>query len=138
MTEGTPGVWLLTEDDTPYVEVMPGTGSGVRTARSINARQTTQLGGGFVRIDEIKDAEIRNWKLQFDEAFFVISGEFWVETDGVRTTARAGEGILIAKGTTVSEGGKAGSRAFVVLWPHDWYVPLNGMGPGGPEPGAHD
>jgi len=107
-------VKLLTELDVPWEELVPG----IDLARSITAAGTTQLGGGYMRYSE--DAEFADWTLKYDEVLFVVQGELEVVQESGSTVARAGEALLISKGTTVTYRGTKGTVGFFVLWPFDW------------------
>jgi ethanolamine utilization protein EutQ len=105
---------LLTDRDVPWSELVPG----FELARAITNAGSTQLGGGYMRFAQ--DAEFANWTLTYDEVVFVHAGELTVLSEGENTVARAGEAILIPKGTTVTYRGRAGTFGFFVLWPFDW------------------
>jgi ethanolamine utilization protein EutQ (cupin superfamily) len=107
-------VRLLTEIDLPFEELVPG----LELARAITNAGSTQLGGGYMRFTS--DAEFADWTLTYDEVLFVQAGELTVLSDGENTLARAGEAILIPKGTKVTYRGRAGTVSFFVLWPFDW------------------
>jgi ethanolamine utilization protein EutQ len=112
ITEG--GVKKLTDSDVAWDELVPG----LDLARSITAAGTTQLGGGYMRFSQ--DAEFADWTLKYDEVLFVQQGQLEIVQDGRSTSARAGQALLIAKGTTVTYRGKKGTVGFFVLWPRDW------------------
>ncbi len=112
MAEG--GARRLTDGDVAYDELVPG----IELARAITAAGTTQLGGGYMRFT--REAEFADWTLKYDEVLFVQTGEMGVRDAAGATTARAGEAILIPKGTTVTYSGRAGTVGFFVLWPFDW------------------
>ena len=105
---------LLTEDDLPYSELVPG----LELSRAITHAGTTQLGGGYMRFAQ--DAEFAGWTLKYDEVLFVQAGELEVVGDGGAVRARVGEAILIPKGAKVTYRGRAGTLGFFVLWPFDW------------------
>jgi ethanolamine utilization protein EutQ len=107
-------VKLLTESDLPFEELVPG----LELARAITNAGSTQLGGGYMRFTS--DAEFADWTLTYDEVLFVHAGELTVVGEGGNTVARAGEAILIPKGTKVTYRGRAGTVSFFVLWPFDW------------------
>jgi ethanolamine utilization protein EutQ (cupin superfamily) len=107
-------VKLLTDRDVPWSELVPG----FELARAITNAGSTQLGGGYMRFGQ--DAELADWTLTYDEVLFVQVGELTVLSDGGTTVARAGEAILIPKGTKVTYRGRAGTVGFFVLWPFDW------------------
>jgi ethanolamine utilization protein EutQ (cupin superfamily) len=109
-----PQVKLLTEDDLPYSELVPG----LELARAITHAGTTQLGGGYMRFRS--DAEFADWTLKYDEVLFVQSGELEILSDSKSVKARAGEAILIPNGAKVTYRGRAGTVGFFVLWPFDW------------------
>jgi ethanolamine utilization protein EutQ (cupin superfamily) len=107
-------VKLLTDQDLPFEELV----TGLELARAITNAGSTQLGGGYMRFTS--DAEFADWTLTYDEVLFVQAGELTVTSDGGDTVARAGEAILIPKGTKVTYRGRAGTVSFFVLWPFDW------------------
>jgi ethanolamine utilization protein EutQ (cupin superfamily) len=107
-------VKLLTDGDLPFEALVPG----LELARAITNAGSTQLGGGYMRFTS--DAEFADWTLTYDEVLFVQAGELTVTSDGGDTVARAGEAILIPKGTKVTYRGRAGTASFFVLWPFDW------------------
>lgn len=104
----------LTERDVAYEELVPGIDLG----RTITAAGTTPLGGGYMRF--VQDAEFANWTLKYDEVLFVHAGELQVTDASGTATARAGEAVLISKGSTVTYRGQSGTTGFFVLWPRDW------------------
>jgi ethanolamine utilization protein EutQ (cupin superfamily) len=105
---------LLTDRDVPWSELVPG----FELARAITNAGSTQLGGGYMRF--VQDAEFANWTLTYDEVLFVQAGELTVLSEGENAVARAGEAILIPKGTKVTYRGRTGTVGFFVLWPFDW------------------
>lgn len=107
------GVWLLRDGDTDYAPVT----DGIAACRVINMAGVTQLGGGFTAFEA---AGLDGWTLPYDEVFYVISGRLAVTVDGESKTAGPGEVLLLSKGTTASYYGEAGTKAFYVLYPHDW------------------
>ena len=107
-------VRLLTQDDMPWDELVPG----AVLARTITAAGTTQLGGGYMKYEE--DADFGPWTLKYDEVLFVQDGELEVVSGGKSVKARAGQAILIPDGKKVTYRGKAGTVGFFVLWPFDW------------------
>jgi len=107
-------VKLLTDRDVPWDELVPG----FELARVITNAGTTQLGGGYMRFAQ--DAEFADWTLTYDEVLFVKTGDLTILSEGENTVARAGEAILIPKGSKVTYRGRAGTVGFFVLWPFDW------------------
>jgi ethanolamine utilization protein EutQ (cupin superfamily) len=105
---------LLRPDEVSYEDLVPG----LQLARVITAAGTTQLGGGYMRFTE--DAEFPDWTLRYDEVLFVQAGELEVVGESGSVRARAGQAILIPKGTRVTYRGRAGTLGFFVLWPFDW------------------
>lgn len=108
------GVQLLREQDVAYEQISPG----LEAARAITAAGFTELGGGWVRMDG--SDELAGWTLRYDEVLYVVRGELEVEAAGTGTVARAGEAILIARGTTVTYRAKPDTLVFYALHPRDW------------------
>lgn len=107
-------VKLLTEEDLPYSELVPG----LELSRAITHAGTTQLGGGYMRFT--KYAEFPDWTLTYDEVLFVQEGELEIASESRGVKASPGDAILIPKGAKVTYRGRAGTLAFFVLWPFDW------------------
>lgn len=108
------GVRLLREGDVPYEQIS----AGLEAARAITAAGSTELGGGWVRMDG--SDEFADWTLKYDEVLYVVRGELEVESEGTATVASPGEAILIARGTTVTYRAKPDTLVFYALHPRDW------------------
>jgi ethanolamine utilization protein EutQ len=113
---GAHGVRLMRESDVPFTGLDDA--PAMQLARVVTEAATTDLGGGFVRFEP--DGELAEWTLRYDEVFYVIAGRLEVLSNGESVIARPGEVLVIARGTTVTYRGAAGTKAFFVLHPRDW------------------
>jgi ethanolamine utilization protein EutQ len=111
------GIRVMRESDVPYsgLDGAPA----MELARVVTEAATTDLGGGFIRYQD-GDGELADWTLTYDEALYVIDGVLEVISNGESSVARAGEVMVIAKGTTVTYRGEKGTKVFFVLQPRDW------------------
>jgi len=127
------GIYLLTPDQVPFVELVPGMGM----ARAISAAGVTQFAGGYMRLSQ--DAEYRDWTLTYDEVLFVHHGTLEiVASDGTSVKAEAGEAILIESGTTVTYRASSGSECFYVVWPRNVGEAIQAAREAGGEEAAQD
>jgi len=110
-------VRVLREGDVPYSALADA--PAMELARVVTEAATTDLGGGFVSFEK-DDGELADWTLKYDEVFYIIEGRLEVLSNGQSVTARAGEAIVIPKGTTVTYRGHKGTKCFFVLHPRDW------------------
>ena len=78
----------------------------------------SELSSGFVDFEVGGSTE--PWTLQYEEAFYVISGEMKLHFGDEVVVGRPGDVLSIEKGTTVVYEGTEGTRAFFSLVPADW------------------
>jgi ethanolamine utilization protein EutQ (cupin superfamily) len=112
----THGVCLIAEDDLAYDAL--GGADNMELSRALTAAATTSLGGGFIRFRQ--PGQLKDWTLRYDEFIYVLDGQISVLSGGTSVLVKAGQGCLIAKGTTVTYQGAANTRAIYVLHPIDW------------------
>jgi ethanolamine utilization protein EutQ (cupin superfamily) len=107
---------VLREDEAAYevLEAAPA----LELGRVLTTAGTTALGGGFARFRT--EGELAGWTLEYDEVFFVLSGELTLRREDETLRAGPGEILLIPKGATVTYRGAAGTKAFFVLHPRNW------------------
>jgi ethanolamine utilization protein EutQ len=71
---------------------------------------------GFARY---APGESNDWVVSYDEVLIVTKGAFTVEADGRRTTAQAGELIVLSKGTKLTYSAEdIGAELIYVTYPH--------------------
>jgi len=84
----------------------------------------TELGCGFMEFAETGTTE--PWTLPYEEVLLVLSGSLDLDVveDGAteRVTAEQGQIVTLAKGSTVTYGGSAGTRLYWSMVPQDWHV----------------
>ena len=114
--EEIPGVRLTRVGDVPFTGLDGN--PAVQLSRVVTAVGSTELGGGFIRFEP--NGELSEWTLRYDEVLLVLDGQMEVISGGRSVIAGPEECIVISKGTTVTYKGKAGTRAFFVLFPREW------------------
>jgi ethanolamine utilization protein EutQ (cupin superfamily) len=77
-----------------------------------------ELGAGFVDFPD--GGTSSPWTTPYEEVIYVVAGKFMLTADGDTLVGRPGDLITIAKGTTVTYGGEAGTRVLFSLVPADW------------------
>ncbi len=88
----------------------------VYTRDVFSLSESPRLGCGIM---EMTDTTF-DWTLQYDEIDYVIDGTLSIHCNGTTTTARAGEVILIPKGSSIQFSVNGFSRFLYVTYPANW------------------
>ena len=80
--------------------------------------QSPRLGLGLM----VMEKTTFPWKLNYDEIDYVLDGTLTIRTEQGEVTARAGEGILIPKGTSIEFSAPDHARFLYITYPADWQV----------------
>lgn len=88
----------------------------VYTKDLFSLSESPRLGCGLM---VMKDTTF-DWELGYDEIDYVISGQLDVIIEGRKTSAKAGEVMLIPKGSKIKFSVKGDARFVYVTYPADW------------------
>ncbi|MGH2949047.1 MAG: nuclear transport factor 2 family protein [Solirubrobacteraceae bacterium] len=115
MTRAAEGIRVFTHDDVATWHRAQG--RRIFLGDVVDASNSDAMSVGFARY---APGESNEWVVTYDEALIVTRGAFSVTSaDGIKTTANAGEVIVLSKGTKVVYSAEdAGANVVYVTYPH--------------------
>lgn len=88
----------------------------VYTKDLFDLQESPHLGCGLMEMDHT----IFDWTLNYDEIDYVVEGTLTIWKNGKKVTAKAGEIILIPRGSSIQFQAEEYARFLYVTYPADW------------------
>jgi ethanolamine utilization protein EutQ (cupin superfamily) len=108
-------ITVIKKEDLQFDTIEEAVGKSAELNTCIKPLSTT-MGGGFAKFKK----STYDWQIKYDEIIYVISGSMYIEENGKRYDAKAGDVYYMKEGADIRYGSDDEVTCFFTLYPVNW------------------